>query len=82
MSRSKVLRGVVRGNVIELDEDAGISDGEHVALTVRRIASHSRRAGEGFLRTEGVLADDFEWDIIMEEIQQSRKQERRRNEAR
>ena len=37
-----------------------------------------RPPGEGFLRTEGALADDPHWDSIMEEVQQARKIERRR----
>ena len=36
-----------------------------------------RKAGEGFLRTEGALADDTEWDAIMEEIYQARRRDRR-----
>ena len=73
----KVLRGVVHGNVIELEDDAGISDGEQVEVVVRRVVPQSRQPGECLQRTEGALADDSEWDAIMEEIQQSRKQERR-----
>ena len=73
----KVLRGVFHGNVIELEDDAGISDGERVEVVVRRIVPQGRQPGEGFLRTEGALADDSEWDAIMDEIQRSRKQERR-----
>ena len=74
---NKVLRGVVHGNVIELKDDAGITDGEQVEVIVRRVVTEGRQPGEGFLRTEGALAEDSEWDAIMEEIQQSRRQERR-----
>ena len=74
---NKILRGIVHGNVIELEDDAGISDGEQVEVTVRRVVPQGRQPGEGFLRTEGALADDSEWDAIMEEVHQSRKQERR-----
>jgi hypothetical protein len=74
---NKVLRGVVHGNVIELEEDAGILEGEHVEVIVRRVGPRDEKPGEGFLRTEGALGDDSEWDTIMEEIQQSRKHERR-----
>ncbi|HUY91063.1 MAG TPA: hypothetical protein VMV10_20160 [Pirellulales bacterium] len=49
MLRNKVLRGVVHGNVIELEDDAGISDGEQVEVIVRRIAPQRRQSGEGFL---------------------------------
>jgi hypothetical protein len=74
---NKVLRETVHGNIIELEDDAGISDGQQVEIIVRRVTPQSSQHGEGLLRTEGALADDSEWDAIMEKIQQSRKQERR-----
>ena len=69
---SKVLRGVVHGKLIELDDDAGMSEGERVEVIVRCVAANGRQPGEGFLRTEGALVDDSEWDAIMEEIHRSR----------
>lgn len=33
--------------------------------------------GSGFLRTEGALADDDQWDTIMEEIHQARRADSR-----
>jgi hypothetical protein len=33
----------------------------------------ARKWGEGILRTAGALADDPEWDTIMEKIQRGRK---------
>ncbi len=39
--------------------------------------STGRKTGAGFLRTEGALADDTEWDAIMAEIYQDRKRDRR-----
>jgi hypothetical protein len=75
---TKLLHGVVRGKTIALEEDLGLADGQVVELTVRAVAPPtSRQPGEGFLRTEGALADDTEWDAIMEEIYQARKHERR-----
>lgn len=71
---NRVLRGIVHGNVIELERDSGISDGEQVEIILRRVAPHGSSPGEGLLRTEGALSDDAEWDAIMKEIQQSRKQ--------
>jgi hypothetical protein len=67
----------MHGRTIELDEGLGMPDGEEVEVQVRVIPKTARRSGEGFLRTEGALADDTEWDAIMEEIYQSRKRERR-----
>jgi hypothetical protein len=74
---NKLLRGVIHGNVIELDESTGMSDGQRVEVVVRPVFPEGKQPGEGFLRTEGALADDTEWDAIMEQVQQSRRQERR-----
>jgi hypothetical protein len=73
----KKTHGIVRGKTIELDEDPGIPDGQEVEVQVRVIPQPLRKPGEGLLRTEGALADDPEWDAIMEEIHQIRKLERR-----
>jgi hypothetical protein len=68
----------VHGKTIEIDEDLGVAEGQEVELIVRLISPKAaRQPGEGFLRTEGALADDTEWDAIMEEVYQARKQERR-----
>ncbi len=75
---SEVLRGIVHGRTIELQEDAGIADGEEVEVSVRRVVPKSAtRPGEGLLRTEGALADDPHWDRIADELQEARKSERR-----
>jgi len=39
--------------------------------------SPGQTPGSGFLRTEGALADDDQWDAIMEEIHQARKTDSR-----
>lgn len=70
------LRGVIHGNAVELEGDAGIADGQHVEVLLRPITAAGPQPGDGFLRTEGALEDDTQWDAIMEEIQRSRKQER------
>ena len=75
---TKTLHGIVRGRTIELREDLDADDGQEVEITVRNVSpERTRRLGEGFLRTEGALADDLEWDSIMDEIYQARKLERR-----
>lgn len=75
---TKVIHGVVHGKIIALEQDLGLPEGQEVVLTIRPVVPPTgRQPGEGFLRTEGALADDTEWDAIMEEIYQSRKQERR-----
>jgi hypothetical protein len=74
---TRTIHGKVHGKTIELEEDLGVADGQEVEVQVRVIPKTTRKPGEGFLRTEGALADDTEWDAIMEEIYQSRKLERR-----
>jgi hypothetical protein len=79
---SNTLHGKVHGKLIELDQDPGLAEGQEVEITVRPIESGtSPRSGEGLLRTEGVLADDQEWDGIIEEIYLDRKRDRRREVA-
>ena len=48
-----------------------------VEVQVRALPKGTQAPGDGFLRTEGALADDTEWDDIMEEIHMARKVERR-----
>ena len=74
---TKTTHGKVHGRTIELDEDLAVAEGQEVEIQVRVIPKIARTPGEGFLRTEGALADDPEWDSIMEEIHQARRLERR-----
>lgn len=67
----------VYGRTIELSDDLGLAEEQEVEVHVRTVRKTSRKSGEGFLRTEGALADDTEWDAIMEEVYQARKLERR-----
>ena len=76
---TRVLHGVVHGQTIELKEDLGLAEGQVVELTIRTIAPPTgRQPGEGFLRTEGALADDPYWDEIMERIYRERKSDSRK----
>lgn len=75
---TKVIHGKVHGRTIELTEDLGLAEGQEVEVCVRTVpTTPARNPGEGFLRTEGALADDPHWDAIMAEVQRSRKLERR-----
>ncbi len=75
---TRIYHGVIHGKTIEVSEDIGLAEGQEVEVIVRpSTPGQPRRPGEGLLRTEGALADDAYWDGIMEEIHQSRKQERR-----
>ncbi len=73
---TKTVHGVVHGKMIELNEDLGVAEGQEVELQVK-VLSPPRKWGEGILRCEGALVNDPEWDAIMEEIYQARKQEPR-----
>ena len=70
---TKTIHGKVHGRTIELDEDLGVAEGQEVEVHVKVIPKIARTPGEGFLRTEGALADDTEWDSIMEQIHRERK---------
>ena len=70
---TKTIHGKVHGRTIELDEDLGVAEGQEVEIQVRVISKVARTPGEGFLRTEGALPDDTEWDSIMEQIHRERK---------
>lgn len=72
---TKTLHGKVRGRMIELTEDAGLAEGQEVEILLRVVPS-AQPWGEGLHRCAGALADDPEWDGIMEEIYQARKLER------
>jgi hypothetical protein len=75
--KTRTIQGTVHGRTIELNEDLGLAEGQQVEVQVRVVPNPTRQPGEGLLRTEGALADDTEWDAIMEEIYQARKMERR-----
>jgi hypothetical protein len=66
----KKLRGVVHGRTVEFTEDLGVPDGQEVEV---RLEPVKIRDGRGILSVAGALADDPEWDQIMEEIYLERK---------
>jgi hypothetical protein len=51
--------------------------GQQVEIDTRVVPIKTEPWGEGLKRCAGALADDPEWDAIMEEIHQGRKLERR-----
>jgi hypothetical protein len=75
---TKTLHGKVHGRTIELDEDPGVAEGQEVEVQMKVVPKATQKTGEGFLRTEGALANDPYWDAIMEEIYQERKKDSRR----
>jgi hypothetical protein len=73
---TRTVHGTVHGRMIELDEDLGVVEGQHVEVQLTIVES-AKKWGEGIRNTAGALADDPDWDGIMEEIYQARKVERR-----
>lgn len=73
---TKVIHGKVHGRTIELTDDLGFADGQAVEVQVKARAA-CRIWGEGLRRCAGALADDPEWDAIMDEVHRARKLERR-----
>lgn len=73
---TKIVQGKINGRTIELNEDLGLQPDQDVEVHVKALPT-TRNWGEGLLRCAGALADDPEWDAIMEEIHRERKLERR-----
>ena len=79
MSESKpVMRGVVHGKTIELEEEPGLPDGQPVTVTVKPVSPQGRlAAGEGIRQSAGAWADaGDEVDAWLEEMRRSRQLER------
>jgi hypothetical protein len=73
-----VLRGVVHGKTIELEEEPGLPDGQIVTITVTvpPLAAPRKKLppGEGIRRSAGAWAEDAEeLDQYLEQVRQQRK---------
>ena len=66
--------GTVYGKTIELDEDLGVAEGQEVEVQVTIVPTIRKRAKVCYGHA---LADDLEWDAIMERIHQERTLNRR-----
>jgi hypothetical protein len=77
-----VLRGVVHGKTIKLDDETGLPDGQQVKITVQPVSNTERLMGrlppgEGIRRSAGAWADDAEeLDKYLEWNRQQRKASR------
>ena len=79
---TKVLRGVIHGRTIELDDDAGLEDGRHVEIVVRAKQLPGPPPGwkrGGVETAAGMMADCWteEDDRILDEIHAERKKDTR-----
>jgi hypothetical protein len=74
---SRTIHGVVRGKIIELEENPGVAEGQRVEITIRSIPSQ-RPWGEGLRRCAGALAGVWteEDDRSLDEIYADRKRDR------
>jgi hypothetical protein len=68
------LRGIVRGKLIELEDNPGLPDGEAVVVRLRPVS----KLGDGIQRSAGAWAGDDEegLDRFMEDVRRARRAER------
>ncbi len=78
MTNTTVLRGTVHGNVIELEQELGLPEGQQVTVTVQPVPQNEQLApGEGLRRAFGAWAEDAEeLDRYLEWNRQQRKVDR------
>jgi hypothetical protein len=80
-NRISVLKGVVRGRIIELERESGLPEGQPVTVTVQ-VAEVRLVPGEGIRRSAGAWADDATGlDGFLEWNRQRRKATRGGDEA-
>ncbi len=61
-ANSGIVRGIVHGKTIELDEETGLPDGQPVTVSLHPVTQGQKRLppGEGLRRAFGGWADDAE----------------------
>ena len=78
---AKTIHGRAHGNIIELDEDLGVPEGQAVRVTVEPVSSPESQQlppGEGLRRAFGTWAGDAEdLDKFLEWNREQRKVGRR-----
>jgi hypothetical protein len=77
MTPVSVRQGIIRGNLIELTEPAGLPDGQNVSVVITATASGRKRIvlppGEGIRTSAGGWSDDPEGlDRFLEEMRRAR----------
>lgn len=77
MTNATVLRGIVHGKTIELEEAPDLPDGQPVNVTVQPVPQRQHVPGEGIRQSAGAWADAAdELDAWLEEMRRSRQLER------
>jgi hypothetical protein len=76
---SRIMHGVVHGNVIELKEHPGVAEGQEVEV-VLRVPKAARVWGDGIRNSAGAMAEFWtdEDDKILEELYQERHKDHSR----
>ena len=79
MSASDTFRGVVRGNVIELEESPGLPDGQSVTVTVKPAdGAATESAMDRLRRAFGSWSDDPEGlEEFLKQVRRDRDADRR-----
>jgi hypothetical protein len=73
-----VLKGVIHGRTIELEQETGLPDGQSVEVVVQILQDKRLPPGEGIRRSAGAWADDVEGlDEFLQWNRQRRKLGRR-----
>jgi len=78
-SAPTVLKGVVHGKIIELEDEPGLPDGQAVNVTVQPVIDRMQRLppGEGIRRSAGAWADDPDGlDEYLKQLRHDREQDR------
>jgi hypothetical protein len=70
------ITGTMHGRTIELDSAPGLAEGQRVEVRVVPMAIPVSRWGEGLRKSAGAMADEPEFERIMQEVQGQRKRER------
>lgn len=66
------MRGIIHGKTIELLQSPGLEDGYRVELDIRPLASREEQIA-ALKRIAGSMADDPEYEAILEQIQRERR---------
>ncbi len=72
-----ILKGVVHGKTIELEQETGLDDGQAVSVTVNPLPARRLPPGEGIRRSGGAWADDPKGlDEYLRQLRRDRDQDR------
>ncbi len=76
---TKVTEGVIHGRTIELRDDSGFADGQVVRVVLQGQPRPEERDA-ALCRVAGSMANDPEFDAIMDQVRRDREQAAYRDE--